>query len=96
MSCLVKFYETYLQLLSQVEELSYGVLPDNARLVELLSSLPFLKSEAERFKRQKGDLLPLFMPQTVTSPTSFLGASKLDCHAYKKAWRIVAKATGRS
>lgn len=96
MKCLVKFYEAYLHLLTAVENLSDGIMPDNAQLVGLLSSLPFLKSEAERFKRQKGDMLPLYVPQMVTTPEDFPGVSKLDCHAYRKAWRVVAKAAERN
>jgi len=95
MNCLVRFYEAYLKLSTAVENLSFGEMPDEEQLVAVLVSLPFLRQEAENFKRQKGDLIPLYLPQTGTAPAEFAGVSKLDCHAYKKAWRIVAKATGK-
>lgn len=95
MNCLVRFYEAYLKLLSAVESLSFGEMPDEEQLVNILASLPFLRQEAEKEKRRKGDLSPLYLPKTATAPAEFAGVSKLDYHAYKKVWRIAAKAAGK-
>ena len=93
MNCLIRFYEAYLGLLSAVEKLSFGEMSDEEQLVSILASLPFLRQEAEKEKRRKGDLSPLYLPRMITAPAEFTGVSKFDCHAYKKAWRVVAKAT---